>query len=247
MGLGLASSLVAVDTWSARIPGVPAGIPRFDMMKPDVERLMALDIDLLLVSTITQEGTSRDPFKPLSDTGITVVYIPTSKSLQDIRSDVARIASLTGRQTRGTELIAKMNAGINRVTAISRTIPRDKRRTVVFEIAPAPDIYSFGSGVYLNELLEDAGAVNALAKETGWISVSGEAIVSADPDVILTNVSYLADPVTEIKSRPGWRGLKVVRENRVYRIDNTSSSQPSPDVVKALNEIAEAVYPEYFR
>jgi iron complex transport system substrate-binding protein len=246
-GLGLAGSIIAVDSWSAAVPGISAGIPRFDMMKPDVERLAALECDLLLVSAMTREGTGKDPFKPLSEAGVRVEYIPTSKTLADIRSDVTRIAELTDRAVEGKKLIQAMDGEIEATAAIVRSIPESRRRTVVFEISGAPSIYSFGSGVYLDELLTAAGAVNALGKEKGWIAVSAETIVASDPDVILTNVGYIPDPVAEILNRPGWDGMQAVRNGRVYFIDNESSSQPTPYVTKALREIAEAVYPEYFK
>lgn len=246
-GLGRADALVAVDNWSADRPGIPAGIPQFDMMRPDAERLLALAPDLLLVSTMTQEGSGIDPFAPLSAAGITVAYIPTSESLAGVRSDIAKIAGLVGAENAGAALVAKMDAEITSIRTVADTIPPERRRTVVFELSPAPSIYSFGRGVYLDELLGAAGAVNALGGERGWIAVSAETIVALDPDVILTNVSFLDDPVTEIKKRPGWSGTRAVREGRVYRIDNESSSQPAPDLVYALREIAEAVYPEYFK
>jgi len=245
--LGLASTLVAVDTWSASVPGVSKDAIQFDMMKPDVEKLITLEPDLLFVSTITQEGTSRDPFAPLSDAGTKVIYMPTGKNLEDIRNDIAKVAEITGKVSEGKKVIDEMNKNIDKISAVAKTIPKEKRRTVFFEISAAPYIYSFGAGVYLDELLGAAGAINALEKETGWISVSGEAILTANPDVILTNVGYLPDPVGEICARPGWSSIKAVREKRVYLIDANSSSQPGPNVVKALGEIAKAVYPEYFK
>jgi len=246
-GLGRADALVAVDGWSALRADIPAGIPQFDMMRPDAERLLALDPDLLLVSTMTREGSGIDPFAPLSAAGVTVAYIPTSESLAGVRSDIARIAGLLGAEDAGAALIAGMDADIASIRAVADTIPPERRRSVVFELSPAPSIYSFGRGVYLDEILGAAGAVNALGGESGWIAVSAETIVALDPDVILTNVSFLDDPVTEIKKRPGWSGTRAVREGRVYRIDNASSSQPAPDLAYALREIAEAVYPEYFK
>ncbi len=246
-GLGLASSIVAIDTWSTLVPGISPSIPRFDMMKPDVELLAETGSNLLLVSTMTQEGTSRDPFKPLSEAGIKVVYIPTSNSLQEIRNDVAHIAKLTGREKEGEAMVSGMDAELKAIRAIVEKIPASKRRTAVFEIAPSPSIYSFGSGVYLNELLEAAGVENVLANEKGWIAVSAETVVASDPDVILTNVAFLPDPVAEIYARSGWSGMKAVKNRQVFYIDNETSSQPTPNVVKALRQIAEAVYPEYFK
>jgi iron complex transport system substrate-binding protein len=245
--LGLAGNIVACDTWSGNVEGVSGDAIRFDMMKPDAEKLAALEPDIVFVSAITKEGSSRDPFKPLSDAGVRVVYLPTSASVEDIRKDIARIAGILGREKEGEAAIAELDGSIAKISAIAKTIPDEMRRSVVFEIEPAPYIYSFGSGVYLDELLLDAGARNALAKEKGWIAVGEETIVAANPDVILTNVSSLPDPVAEIKSRPGWSGIKAVKEGRVYRIDGGASSQPGPGVAKALEEIAKAVYPEYFK
>ncbi len=245
--LGLASSLAACDTWSPREEGMAEDLPRFDMMRPDAERLAALEPDLVLVSEMTKQGTSADPFKPLSDSGIRVEYIPTSSSIEDIRRDTRRIAALAGASARGEELLAAMDKAIEEIRAVARTIPENTRRTALFEISPAPYIYSFGRGVYLHELLEAAGVKNALASEEGWISVSSEAAVASNPDVILTNADFGSDPVKEILSRPGWEGISAVRTHRVFYIDNDSSSQPGPRIVKALGEIAKAVYPEYFR
>lgn len=250
--LGLAGHLVAIDTWSASIEGVSASAVQFDMMKPDAERLAALEPDLLFVSEMTKAGTNTDPFAPLGESGIQVVYLKTALTIEDIRKDVRTIAELaervglTGIENKAESVIVKMDEEIARIAAIAATIPADKRKTVIFEISAAPYIYSFGSGVYLDELLTTVGAINILGDQTGWLSVSGETIVAANPSVILTNINYIDDPVAEICARPGWESLSAVRENRVYRIDSNTSSQPSPGIIKALKEIAQAVYPEFY-
>ena len=120
----------------------------------------------------------------------------------------------------------------------------ERQKSVYFEIGAAPYIYSFGTGVFLNEMIEIIGAENALADQAGWISVSEEVIISKNPDVILTNVNYIEDPVQEIKSRSGWDAIKAVKEDRVYYIDNMASSLPNHNIVKALEEMIAAVYPE---
>lgn len=245
--LGLAESIVACDSWSAPEGGLNADVVRFDMMNPDAERLAALEPDLILVSEMTKQGTSADPFKPLSDSGIRVEYLPTSASIDEIRADTARIAALVNREKEGKALIDSMDKAIAEIRAVGSTIPEEKRRTVIFELSPAPYLYSFGRGVYLDEMITAIGAKNALAGTEGWLSVGAETVVAADPDVILSNVNYSGDPVPEILGRPGWEGMKAVREKRVYYIDNNSSSQPCPRIVKALREMALAVYPEWYK
>ena len=244
--IGAADLLVATDTWSTRLPDAPKGLPSFDMMQPDVERIAALKPDILLVSELTEAGSGVNPVKRLEGPRTRVVVLKTSADHAGIAKDVETVAALVGREKEGKKAVERMAEAVEKISAVARTIPEDRRRTVVFEIESAPWIYSFGKGVYLDDLLSRAGAVNAFARESGWIAVSAEAVAKANPDVILTNVAG-DDPVAEIRGRPGWSALKAVRDGRVYRIDNTASSQPAPSCVKALAEIAEAVYPEYFK
>ncbi len=244
--LGMGSSLVGMDNWSPLPAGTPTGTPRFDMLNPDIESLAALEPDLLIVTTMSRQGSSQDPFEPLSAGGIRVVYTETSSTIADIRADIRLLAELTDRTETGELLIADMDTQIAAIASLSETIPAEKRRSVVFEIAAAPYIYSFGTGVYLNELLEIAGARNILDDQTGWIAVSAETIIQRSPDVILTNVNWLDDPVAEIMNRPAWKNLPAVKNGRVFLVDSNSSSQPTHRITRALFEIAHAVYPELF-
>ena len=244
--LGMGPALTGIDNWSSLPAGTPTGTPRFDMLNPDIESLAALEPDLLIVTTMSRQGSSQDPFEPLSAGGIRVVYTETSSTIADIRADIRLLAELTDRTETGELLIADMDTQIAAIASLSETIPAEKRRSVVFEIAAAPYIYSFGTGVYLNELLEIAGARNILDDQTGWIAVSAETIIQRSPDVILTNVNWLDDPVAEIMNRPAWKNLPAVKNGRVFLVDSNSSSQPTHRITRALFEIAHAVYPELF-
>ncbi|HHU37044.1 MAG TPA: ABC transporter substrate-binding protein, partial [Treponema sp.] len=217
----------------------------FDMINPDAERIMALEPTIIFVSSMTRDAAGRDPFKPFSSSGVLVLYIPVSESLSAIQDDITMIARVTGKAETGKAVIETMNKEIRSITNIVQTIPSDERRTVVMEIGSAPAIYSFGRGVYLNELLETAGCTNIFANKDGWLAVNAEQIFEYNPDVILTNVPS-DNPAAEILSRSGWGNLTAVRNNRVYAIDNATSSQPAPAVTQALKEIAHAVYPEWF-
>ncbi len=244
--LGLGQSIIGADSWSASQDGVSAGIPSFDMMRPDIEQIWALQPDIILVSAITRGGSQKDPLKDLAEDGIKVIYFEDSKTLEDIRADIRTLADILGRKTAGETLIEDMNSEIQRVSAITQTIPAESRRSAVFEISAAPYLYSFGSGVFLAELLDIAGVRNVFGSQSGWLAVNAEAILAANPDVILTNVSYIEDPVAEIIARKGWETLKAVRNGRVFYIDSDASSQPTHRVTLALGQIARAVYPEYF-
>ena len=243
--LSLTESLVGIDRWSAPLQGVPDGLAVFDMINPDAERVMALEPDIIFVSSMTRDATGRDPFKPFSERGMAVHYIPVSDSLDAIRRDVRFIAEACGVPESGESLVGAMDATLRRISRIVATIPEDKRKRVYFEIGAGSKLYSFGSGVYLDELVCAAGGKNIFAGEYGWIAVHAEQILARDPEIILTNVPD-AGAVAEILSRPGWDALKAVRERHVYAIDHGASSQPAPSVIRALEEIARILHPDVF-
>lgn len=108
-------------------------------------------------------------------------------------------------------------------------------------------MYSLGTGTFINEMIEIIGAQNILADQKSWVSVSDEMVLAKDPDVILTNVNYIPNPIDEIMSRSGWASLKAVKGKKVFGIDTNSSSRPNHNIIKALKEMAKAVYPEIYK
>jgi iron complex transport system substrate-binding protein len=241
--LGFGGKIVAADTYSDGIEGLAPELPLFDMAAPDVESIVALDPDVIFVTGMVQAG-GEDPYKPLRDAGICVVYVPSSTSIESIKDDIRFVSAVMGAEQGGDSLIASMEAEIASIKATGDTIT--EKKTVYFELSAAPYMYSFGSGVFLNEMIEIVGAVNVLADQESWLAVADEAVLGANPDVILTSVNYIDDPVGEIKSRPGWQAVAAVANGDVYYIDADASNRPNHNIVKALREIALAVYPDKY-
>ncbi len=243
VALGCGELIVGCDTQSAGLAGLPEGVPTFDLMQPDMEQLAALNPDVLFVSNMTLYDQSN-PYQQLMDLGVCVLCVPTAGSIAAIQEDIAFIAAAMGKSAEGDALLADMQAELDRIAAIGAAVTNKK--SVYFEIGAAPSMYSFGDGVFLNEMIELIGAENILAGQEGWLAVEAETIVAADPDVILTNVNYIDDPVAEILGRSGWEGMSAVQDGQVFYIDNMASSLSNQNIVKALDQMAKAVYPELF-
>ena len=243
--LGCGDLITAIDTQTEAyaLEGVPAGLPAFDMQAPDTEALAALEPDVVFVSGVSViEGENM--FQPLVDMGVCIVSIPTSSSIAAVEEDITFLAACLGRAEEGRQIVSGMQAEIDAIAAIGETVT--DRKTVYFEISAAPYCYSFGEGVFLNEMIDLIGAENVLAGQEGWLSVEEESVVSANPDVILTNVNYIEDPVGEILARPGWEGVTAVQNGDVCTIDNKTSSLPNENIVQALKKMAKAVYPDLY-
>lgn len=245
VALGVEEKIVGYDLQSVGLAGLPENVPTFDTVNPDVEQLTALAPDMLLVSSLALYDQEA-PYQPLIDAGVCVICVPTSESIENVRSDIRFLAAALSVPEEGERVVEEMDAELDRLSAIVSDIPEEERKSVYFEISPAPYLYSCGSDTYLHEMIELAGGRNVLADQSGWLPVEGETVVASDPDVIFTNVNYMDAPVEEILGREGWSGVSAVTNKNVYCIDNMSSALPNQNIVKAVGQMAQALYPERF-
>lgn len=247
-GLGLADKLIAVDKYSRDVEGVSLSLPEIDFFYPDLEAIAGLKPDIIISGEINTNGSADTPFQFFRRTGITVLELSTCNSIAEIYRDIAAIAQALGVGKRGEALIADMKARIEAIAAKGRMAQNGatRRVSVYFEIAPAPNMVSFGGNTYLNEMIELAGARNIFANEGRWFTPGAEAVISANPDVIFILSGISADAaeaaITEIKNRPGFKTISAVRHNRIYPIDANSASRPSQNITAALAEMYRAVY-----
>jgi iron complex transport system substrate-binding protein len=242
--LGQAHKLVAIDRHSANVAGIPEGLPQLDFFYPDAEVIINLEPDIIIANGHNPTGSGEDPFRLLREMGIPVVYIPMSKSIDDIYRDIAFIAGLLQAQKKGEEVIDSMKAQIAELCQRGARI--DTKKTVYFEISAAPEMITFGKDSYLNDMIAAVGARNIFEHDNWIVSPGAESIVERNPDVILTNVNYIPDPIAEIKGRPGFEHINAVKNNCVYQIDTDSSVRPSTRIIFALRQMSRAVYPELY-
>ena len=241
VGLGLADKLVAVDKYSADVEGISEDLPKIDFRNPDAEAIIALNPDIVIASGHNKAG-DEDPFALIKEAGIPVAYIPSSYSIEGIYGDIEFIASLTDTEKEGKELVNSMKKEVDAIKAIGDTI-QDKKN-VYFEIGAGSGLYTFGNETFLNEMIETIGATNIFGEENSWITVTPEAVIDANPDVILANTPGTNEAgltaVEDIVSREGWDTITAVKNGDVYQIDKNSSSRGSQNIIKA-------VYPDEYK
>lgn len=242
VGLGLSDKLIAIDTYSTDIDGVKKDLPKIDFKNPDAETLVSLKPDIVIASGHNKTGI-KDPFAAVKEAGIEVVYIPTSSSIDSIYDDINFIAKVTGTEKKGSEMVNNMQTEISSIKKISETIT--DKKNVYFELGSTPSLYSLGNDTFINEMLEITGARNIFANQKSWISPSAETIIKANPDVILTN-EPTENAINSIKTRDGFENVNAIKKNNIFAIDNNSSSRPSQNIVKALKQIAKAIYPNKY-
>ena len=136
--LGLADKLVAIDNYSSDVEGISDDVEKIDFLNPDAEAIISLDPDLIIASGHNKSGSSDDPFKLVKEAGISVVYIPSSESIQGIYDDINFIADITNTKENGQKIVDNMKSQINEIANKSKNI-KDKKK------------------VYLNDAIKSAG------------------------------------------------------------------------------------------
>jgi len=245
VGFGLADHLIAVEMHGADIPGLNHEITAFmDFWTINAEEILMLNPDLVVVSQLNSPSAG-DPYAIIRNAGIEVVYIDDPISIYEIFEQIELLGEVTARQREAAVMIYEMETTLRNVESRLSSVTEPRR--VYFEISPAPGIFTFGNGTFLNELLSRGGGINVFEDQDGWFAPSEEFIILSDPDVIMTNVMHIENSVDEIKSRPGWWSISAIINEEVHLINTNYTSRHSQYVVRAVEQIAAALYPELFR
>ncbi len=203
------------------------------MINPSLEAIVALKPDLIVLS---MEGNVREDFDRLTTLGA-AVFVSNPRSLADIRTSIGQLGTLAGRSTDASRLATELAAA---EADVVRGVSGPKVRTLL--IVSIRPLIVVGGHTFLNELLETAGATNLAARfPSTYPTLSREAVVSEDPDLVLVTSEVVADTRLLFEEFPEWTSLKAAQRKRIYRIDADLVSRPGPRSVEALRMIARLV------
>src|SRR5579863_10495889 len=138
-------------------------------------------------------------------------------SLDDVWSDLRRVAAACGVADRGEEVVANLQG---RMQAISSRAGASLSRPRIASIEWHEPLMAAGN--WVPELVEMAAAVN-LFGEAGAHSpwMTWQQLADADPDVIITmpcgfDLDRTGAEMYWLTDRPEWRKLKAVETGQVY-------------------------------
>ena len=248
--LGLGDKIVGIDTNSATYADkLPAGVAQFDMMAPDNEAIAALSPDLVFTSGMSSVG-GTSPFQSLIDSGVCVADIPSPDSIEGICDDIQFIGACVGKAAEGLAYAKGLTVFMEGIEEYSKTIPEGEKKTVLVMMnvpsAEYPTIYTFGKGTYMNEMIEILGAENVFGDQEGWLAVSVEEAIAANPDVILMDCNWMPGAADMVKALEGWENVNAVKNGEVYQIDEDACSRPNHHISDATLEWGKCIYPDTY-
>ncbi len=233
--IGAGAQVVGVSDF-CNYPPAATERPRVGgVMTLNLEKTLSLRPDLV----ITTDGNPRlyDRLDRLSQAQIVQL---SSVTLASIATNIMDLGRITGREEQAQRLAKQVRRGIQET--IERASKREKKPKVFYMVWGEP-LITAGPGSYLDDLIRTAGGENAVGRlSTGnpYPPYSWEALIAADPDVILAPRHL--QPTLD-KLRRTQKGLKAVRSGRIMLLDDDRVSRPGPRVLEALEEVSKAIAP----
>jgi iron complex transport system substrate-binding protein len=169
-------------------------------------------------------------------------------ALDDIWSDIKRVASACGVASKGEEVVTKLGHEMAQISTLARDARRRPRVACIEWHEPL-----MAAGNWVPELVELANAENLFGKaglHSPWMS--WDELVANDPDVIISmpcgfDLERTSQEMYWLTDRPGWSELRAVKSGQVYLADgNQYLNRPGPRIVESLKILAEILHPDAF-
>ena len=235
--LGLGDKVVGITSWCDYPPEALNKEQVGEYDTPDIEKIVALNPDLILVSY----GTSMEVINSMVGLGLTVFGIR-STDLDDVLNDIRTIGELTDKEIEAQALTSEMES---RIQAITEQTAELEPKPKVFYIVWGDEssvLWTAGSDTFIHELIEKGGGVNICQNITGYSTISIEDVIARNPEVIITSeLSYdWAINSTDLAA------TNASQTDRVFTCDDDIVQRPGPRLVDGLEWFAYFIHPEIF-
>ncbi|MBR6090885.1 MAG: ABC transporter substrate-binding protein [Anaerolineaceae bacterium] len=243
--LGAEDLIVATDI-NSDYPAAVADVEKVTGwdMAVNYEVLLSLEPDLVFVS----EMTALDEISSMEDLGLTVYCVKNPADFPELFESILVIGEVIGKTPEAEALAASLEDRVAEIEARLQDV--EETPTVFYEIdATDPSKpWTAGKGTFISKLIQMAGGVNiGDALDGEWIQISLEALLTADPEIILLGDSMYGSTAEAASQRTGWSEISAVKNGRLFEFDDNLVTRPGPRLVEGYELIAEMLHPEAFK
>ncbi|WP_298750119.1 ABC transporter substrate-binding protein [uncultured Serinicoccus sp.] len=231
--IGAGDQVVAADAFST----YPEEAPTTDLSgyEPNVEAIAGYEPDLVVIS-----GDTADLTASLEALDIPVIDNPAPTTIEDGWDGMAALGIATGHPDETADAVADLRQQVEDAFADAPEGVEGLR--VYHELDDT--FFSASSNSFIGDVYAQFGAVNiadeADADGTGYPQLTEEAIIEADPQliVITDQVSYTAE---DVANRPGWSEVAAVQNDNIVTVSADISSRWGPRLPQLVSTLADAM------
>lgn len=242
--LGLADRVVAVTDY-CDYPAEAKQKPSVGgFSTPNIEQIVSLSPDLVLVTSIHQ----KQAIPNLEQRGI-AVFALTPKTLDSVLDAISLVGKITGKEKEASKLLAEMQTRIKAVTNAINSLPQSQRPRVLYITWNDP-LMTVGAGNLDDDIIRKAGGTNIAQNLSGSATITLEAVVQANPEVIIAGVGMgtgADQPYQFAMTETRLKNTDARLNNRVYAIDMNLAGRAGPRIADVLEQFASFIHPELFK
>jgi iron complex transport system substrate-binding protein len=242
--IGAQDALIAVDNNANYPPEVASLSGRVDAYQPNVEAIAGFEPDLVIVANDV-DGI----VEALDRLSIPVLYVDLDtdvKTLDAVFGQIGLLGRLTAHEEAAQALLVDLRTRVRAIEDVMQALASQDAPTYYHELDA--ELYSISNDTFIGNVYRVLKARN-IAGDGGGIAypqMTQEAIIEANPDVIVLADEAFGVTVESVRARPGWSAISAVENDRIYTIDPDIISRPGPRIVDALEELARQLYPQAF-
>lgn len=232
--IGAGAKVVAVDNYSD-YPEEAQALDKVGDMNTNLEALLAAKPDVVLAHS----GMQASVIEELRRLDVKV-FASDPKTLEQVMEKIETVGQIMNAQEGAAQVVATMRDELKRVTDALQGVAPKK---VYMEFSAG---WTVGSGEYMDEVLTLAGGDNVSKANSGWFEVDPEAVIQANPEVIIYahNPNYDLGIPQAIKERPGFDAVDAVKNGQLHAVDDNSISRVGPRLTNVLYDMAKAIHPD---
>ena len=230
--VGAGRQVIAVDELS----NYPARAPRTKLsgFQPNAEAIAGYRPDLVLLHT------GGEIVGQLRALGIRVVHLGAATTIGHAYTQLNQVGRATGHPGAAQRVVRSMKKRIAAAVAPARK--RGSGRLSVYHELTT-DYFSASSRTFIGQVYKLFGLRNiadaAADANSGYPKLSAEHIISSNPDlIVLADARCCGQSQATVASRPGWSGIKAVRNRRVIRANDDVVSRWGPRIVSFVQAVA---------
>jgi len=238
--LGLAGRVVGIEAYT-RYPKEILDRPLVGgRLGFSVDAVVDLHPDLVVVTPSRQAANQL--IDPMERLGIPIVVL-LQRNVTEILANIRLVAKIAGIEPHGEGVAAALE---DRLTKVRDKIAGRNRPSVIMITGQLGNglMLVARDGTYTGDAIERAGGRFGLSNNVALAQVSPEAILNADPDVLL--FAGAAQGLKDLTGRPGWSGMRAVRSGRAYVVARQELLIPGPRTIDGIEHMAAQFHPEAF-
>lgn len=239
--IGLGDRVVGVSEFD-NYPAEAATKPKVGNIQGNPEALLAVQPDLVIAG-LSLNGTTVTGLREL---GVTV-FTTEPTTIDEVIESILTIGQITDAQAEAQKVAEKMRTDKQKVIETVSGLKESEKKKVYVEYDP---LWTAGKGSFIDEMIVLSGGINIASDLDPWAQISSEAVIAANPDVIIyaeVDDYETGKPLIDtIRSRPGWSEINALKNGALTGIDADVLSRNGPRITDALMQIAKGTYPELF-